>query len=1152
MENRRGSALLIVLGFLSFMVISAVAFSIYMRSERMPSSVFRRTTVSRHLVQAAVSRAVSELDNAIRDDPFPGLHASDYPARRNNGGRFLDEWYGRVFMPPNPGPKACPDHNSGGDLWQENRYRQDTCLMAPHDETAAVLNLEALGYVPAPLFNDVRFLSRLTWSAKWRPFDHGAGRFAYVAVNVSDYLDVNRLKDFADAFRSSGSRINLVPLLAGVGSFDDGIRYAGEFRTRMRTTDRGVQNDWPFVSLLDFYLDMKGGYANCKSPFYDWIGESRSGAGYLEGDGDLIKSQCFVTDSWLPDAPNEALAESAIIDLNDRGSGNNQDDESGQPFSRDWMQEGNNVTFQDIYNQAKSDFVRRVASGNLPRSSTLSGGQNKSPLPLDAALLKDYLDRDDTPISLALPCVERVPMVAAMGISRLNINLGLEGSTRTENGPMVTTTLQEVNELTEYKLNPSALSPGVTLTAAVMFPFKRTKDINQTFKAKALIRVFLVDETAIGLRVDGSKPISYMRPSDDADWNESKSFQLTGLTTEVAPFVFTFVSAEQTINTAGHDILEQQDVPVGNGAGNSVIFQFNLPNDFANPIVLTKKVKKHVPTDGGVTPPGPTFPPVYALNASPFAADGSLVETAKDNWRNEEDFNTAFGSRRFALHAAAWVYIEHPNGDVVDLVPAIAQDDLLYNSLNNSRVQQQGYDGFNIAGTPIFRFRSSSASAVYDVANATSPLNIPAGNWTPGAYCAVDPRFNWAPEDWLPRNQTVTGDAWVDWITGRNADNGTDELLAEDGRDSDIFMFVSNQGFLQSMGELAFLPRVTYFSNQTVKDEITPIDLLRIGCAKYDGTEIQDSDSWRKIPNADLVWRTYRSYNYRADRFINDYGIIWNGNESCDFLLDFCNFYKGSSAPSESQAFRNFGAKGVRVNPYSDSDSVRMAAFAYTPYDWWAAAGTNTLWATSNSKDSEGARRSKFKELSNSRKYTFHESSSEAKMKDSEIRAIGKSICDAIRNAPASTWQNVYDGLDWYGNGTINPFDGKPPYNENVFRNLLGVNLDEPLHSVDRKYLYAYWRDCLANRQQLFLVFVRAESGALGSGGDGKVPPQQGGRAVALVWRDPTPPQYPGLTDEVSRTRDADQYVRYDSNSENGSTVRRPHRTQILFFHQFD
>ena len=89
---------------------------------------------------------------------------------------------------------------------------------------------------------------------------------------------------------------------------------------------------------------------------------------------------------------------------------------------------------------------------------------------------------------------------------------------------------------------------------------------------------------------------------------------------------------------------------------------------------------------------------------------------------------------------------------------------------------------------------------------------------------------------------------------------------------------------------------------------------------------------------------------------------------------------------------------------------------------------------------------------------------------------------------------------------------------------LCGVNFSgtDELYDVDRKFLYGYWRDCLAPRQQLFLVFVRAEPAMMGGGG--RTPPQLGARAVALVWRDPY-----GTGDSL-----------------------KPHRTRILFYRQFD
>ena len=83
----KGSALLIVLGIVSFLVVSALGFSIFMRTSRLPSSYLRRNITARHLVRAALAKAIGELEGdfnnnrswgperfyGIYDDPFPGV-----------------------------------------------------------------------------------------------------------------------------------------------------------------------------------------------------------------------------------------------------------------------------------------------------------------------------------------------------------------------------------------------------------------------------------------------------------------------------------------------------------------------------------------------------------------------------------------------------------------------------------------------------------------------------------------------------------------------------------------------------------------------------------------------------------------------------------------------------------------------------------------------------------------------------------------------------------------------------------------------------------------------------------------------------------------------------------------------------------------------
>ena len=103
-HSQKGSALLIVLGFLSFMVVSAVAFAIWMRNERLPSSALRRNVANRYLVKAALAQAMSRVDDAIRSHAYPGAwYTNDQnTVYRDRNNCAYDWWESRVFMPPDP------------------------------------------------------------------------------------------------------------------------------------------------------------------------------------------------------------------------------------------------------------------------------------------------------------------------------------------------------------------------------------------------------------------------------------------------------------------------------------------------------------------------------------------------------------------------------------------------------------------------------------------------------------------------------------------------------------------------------------------------------------------------------------------------------------------------------------------------------------------------------------------------------------------------------------------------------------------------------------------------------------------------------------------------------------------------------------------
>ncbi len=191
-----------------------------------------------------------------------------------------------------------------------------------------------------------------------------------------------------------------------------------------------------------------------------------------------------------------------------------------------------------------------------------------------------------------------------------------------------------------------------------------------------------------------------------------------------------------------------------------------------------------------------------------------------------------------------------------------------------------------------------------------------------------------------------------------------------------------------------------------------------------------------------------------------------------------------------------------------------MSVFANTPLDWWAAS-------TNDQQDAYGsAKASMLDSLSEALKYTFSKhSGSMVPVEWDRMRSVAEYVSKALRTQKDAPWQDVWDDLPWdYSHS-----------DESSQEKLFGIDLQVPLHSVDRKFLHGYWRECFANRQQLFLIFVRAEPMMMGGGAFGQSPPQLGARAVALVWRDPNPTQSVGSSGRPA-----------------------PHRTRILFYRQFD
>ena len=161
--SRRGAALLIVIGLLSLLLISAVAFSILMTVERSAAGNYRHAVQARQLLYAGLAQAIADLNTNVGDNCYP-------------------PWTNGVITVGNR-HTAC-----NMDVMQSIDYLRnqtnDVCA-------ARVLSAEALKYIPRSLWHAVQTVTpeALSFSVNGSP----VGRYAYVAVNVSGLLDANQI-----------------------------------------------------------------------------------------------------------------------------------------------------------------------------------------------------------------------------------------------------------------------------------------------------------------------------------------------------------------------------------------------------------------------------------------------------------------------------------------------------------------------------------------------------------------------------------------------------------------------------------------------------------------------------------------------------------------------------------------------------------------------------------------------------------------------------------------------------------------------------------------------------------------------------------------------------------------------------------------------
>lgn len=1049
-NGKSGSALLIVLGMLSFMVVSAVGFAVYMRQSRAPSSHLRRESTARYLLKSALANAISRLDGdlsrngyveGVYTDPYPGVGPSQNLPVLQNG----DLWTHRVFTPFG---------------------------LTNMEATVSTLTLEGLAYLPPAVINEARVYSRLTQTAAWRNLSYDLGRYAFTAIDVSDCFDINRLR--ANERRSSapGQRVNLSSL------FDD--RNASELD---QVLDRA--NAVPFVSLADFNILGNGSF----TPFSTYIGGG-GGSFYNPGDAQYVSNALFIVDTWFP--PTNAVGSARNIETHDISAGPDY-----QPFRGFGME----------------SFLDLAKSGNI----TELGRELMKNLGIGFVNLYDYLDADQVPLSLALPTVETAPMVCALGM----INSGSSQlSPKVEESADGEVKYTKVEGGKEHEIKRSFTrysykgigTDSLHLTGVAAYPFKRVDNGRRgSYRVEAVAAVFMADQ-GISCRLKSNSPI---RPTRE-DWNG-----------KARDGILFFKGSTQ------------MSIPAKIEKTTDALVQFNLqltaPNGVENTLYFSIK-------DEDVTPMNKrdeNFTPIQTrefktVDSTPediivYDADGIVAkantlysgdrkdELIKDGDRlsrgedqNEINFTKA---ATYRPTVAVWVRIVDGN-DTVDMAPAVFADDedwlqgVQYGSLKDNPAM----DELNGGGVPILDFVTDKKFTYSDDAT-TGFLKVLDGtpatyeNWT--ELYATDPRFNFAPEDWFGKKESgeVTPTSWLTAL-GADSSTGSGGVFGTGGRDTDLFMFTSDQEYLQSMGELAFLP---YLQEMNGTAELIGRGEFN-NKSRYHGRNDFNARTWSGIANVNFAWRTYTPVSHNSSGYDPIYELTVNNKPIVSGSGDF------------------------RANPFSPDPRVLAAVVKDTPYDYYVASTNTELSVLSESAGASEARR-----------YAFGPNSGDtsARWQDDEIEEISlrlrDGLCSQVRQGKTD-WMGAYGNMAWYENGKTG---------DEQYSFLGSEDLNNPLHGVDRKYLYSFWRECFQNRQQLFLVFIRAEPLTVGgASGDAISNSQLGARGVALVWRDPERPHRSGSGSSGSGQQGARQMSRsqwQDYLKNNG-----PHRTRVLFYHQFD
>ena len=1094
-RSRSGSALIIVLGFLSFMVVSAVAFAVYMRTERIASSGFHRSVAVRQMVKAGLANAIAQVDYSVGNSQGLG---------------------DIVFTP--------------GSAIAESAKQAGWALNA---ENVRVLPFEGLAYLPPAVVNEVRQHSRTTLTARWQKLDYDVGRFAYVAVDVSDFFDVNKVRFGTQRNTGPGGHVSLAYLFqnkTGTGLDVSGNQLANldEF-----VKNRGnKQSDVPFVSLADFNValytkDKTGSLLGIYSPFYSYLAGGKSRTFYgRTGDEDeslvkLAERMLFVTDSWQ--RPTNKV--DSVIDLAN---------EEDQPFKRSAFNASKNL-FQ-LLSTANGGTTGKAYKDRLKNEICFTTLAN----------LYDYLDDNSVPISLGIPNVERVPMIASIDISRIAEGLRFELNEKKQDDVTVNVGQQQYTKrTTTYCLVPKLDARMVNLVCMYPFKGKTTREGEKSKKSSCKVQVIVkIFFTKPGQNAGGGGGEWGGRCEKNAGIAPTKNEWDGGESATLENNCITLVSGKMNFSEFPDEVMDDDESAFDAIVQLPSLLPLNTKLEKEGYLLEVHRLYKKTEGFNGAGGSGEQevfedgYPKASTFRMLPFSSNqraGSAQFAGQVSQGDKKD-NVELAKapcfteiKTLTPHIAVWARVIDAEGKTVDLAPASVYDDVLNGGVSEQMamglvgiVGDGSGEGFYkpilaAAGNKMIEFSlDEKGKEKVTFGGTTEPVAPFSG--TRAAFVALDPRFNGSSEDFIAKAGAVAKKEYLAEVK---------KLLGKEGRDPDVFMFASDQEYLQSIGELSFLPNIGELGEEN--EGTTPYAKCSVPIPFVDDFARMD----KAKSHCDSFWRTYPLYRQAND-----------GYDDEDYLFR----YFSSEVRAGSKVIVS-DLNGFKVSPYARLEKIRLAVTANTPHSFWASS-TNTALSSGINPPPCFTGPGQSKSMDECLKYCFNEMPGNVGPEVSwpDMTNITARLFNQMRSDAKAgiDWEDSLASMNWCRDNDFDP------------KRIFGYELADSdlLHSVDRKTMYSFWHDSMANRQQLFLIFVRAEAVPVGSndsymsdGGDDENKVQSyGGRAVALVWRDPCPPPSNVPTVEWHDTAGEPWVCGFKKDV----TTYVPHRTRILFYHQFD